>query len=135
MPNPQFVFTLNDAIAWVIAVCGGIAGIGAAVTVLIKFNTFLKKPNHDQDVKIKEIEEKTVKLTGEVDALKDMMSKKEDHYMELFKRDKDHLEMVDNNMNMLLRGTFALLGHGLNGNNVDQMQSAFDDIQNYLFNR
>ena len=135
MPNPQFVFTLNDAIAWVIAVCGGIAGIGTAVTVLIKFNAFLKKPNHDQDIKIKEIEEKTVKLTGEVDALKDMMSKKEDHYMELFKRDKDHLEMVDNNMNMLLRGTFTLLGHGLNGNNVDQMQSAFDDIQNYLFNR
>ena len=42
MPNPQFVFTLNDAIAWVIAVCGGIAGIGTAVTVLNKFNAFLK---------------------------------------------------------------------------------------------
>lgn len=57
------------------------------------------------------------------------------NYTELFKRDKDHLEMLDNNMNMLLRGTFALLGHDLNGNNVDQMQSAFDYIQNYLFNR
>lgn len=135
MPNPEFHFTLSQMFVWVVSVCGGITGIAAAIAVIVKLNTFLKKPNHDQDVKIKELEEKTVKLTGEVDALKDMMSKKEDHYMELFKRDKDHLEMLDNNMNMLLRGTFALLGHGLNGNNVDQMQSAFDDIQNYLFNR
>lgn len=37
----------------------------------------------------------------------------------------------------LLRGPalVALLGHALNGNNVEQMQSAFNDIQEYLFNR
>lgn len=135
MPNPEFNFTLSQLLVGIISVCGGITGIAAAITVVIKFDAFLKKPNHEQDVKIKELEEKTAKLSGEVDALKDMTSKKEDHYMELFKRDKDHLDLLDNNINMLLRGTFALLGHDLNGNNVDQMQKAFDDIQGYLFNR
>lgn len=135
MPNPEFNFTLSQLLVGIISVCGGITGIAAAITVVIKFDAFLKKPNHDQDVKIKELEEKTAKLSGEVDALKDMIAKEKDHYMELFKRDKDHLDLLDNNINMLLRGTFALLGHDLNGNNVDQMQKAFDDIQGYLFNR
>lgn len=56
-------------------------------------------------------------------------------YMDLFKRDKARLDAQENSMNMLLRANFALLGHALNGNNVEQMQSAFNDIQEYLFNR
>lgn len=36
---------------------------------------------------------------------------------------------------MLLKTNFTLLGHALNGNNVDQMQGAFNEIQEYLFNR
>lgn len=135
MPNPEFAFTLADAVTWILSVCGAIAGIGAAIAVLVKFNTFLKKPNHEQDVKIEELDEKVVKLTGEVDAVKDLLAKKDDQYMELFKRDKARLDAQENSMNMLLRANFALLGHALNGNNVEQMQSAFNDIQEYLFNR
>ena len=48
---------------------------------------------------------------------------------------KARLDAQENSMNMLLRANFALLGHALNGNNVEQMQSAFNDIQEYLFNR
>ena len=135
MPNPEFAFTLADAVTWILSVCGAIAGIGAAIAVLVKFNTFLKKPNHEQDVKIEELEEKITKMSGEVDAVKDLLANKDSQYMDLFKRDKARLDAQENSMNMLLRANFALLGHALNGNNVEQMQSAFNDIQEYLFNR
>ena len=135
MPNPEFTFTLADAVTWILSVCGAIAGIGAAIAVLVKFNTFLKKPNHDQDVKIEAMEEKITKMSGEVDAVKDLHASKDNQYMDLFKRDKARLDAQENSMNMLLRANFALLGHALNGNNVEQMQSAFNDIQEYLFNR
>jgi|UniRef100_UPI003FEDD182 hypothetical protein len=135
MPNPEFAFTLADAVTWILSVCGAIAGIGAAIAVLVKFNTFLKKPNHEQDVKIEAMEEKITKMSGEVDAVKDLLASKDSQYMDLFKRDKARLDAQENSMNMLLRANFALLGHALNGNNVEQMQSAFNDIQEYLFNR
>jgi hypothetical protein len=135
MPNPEFAFTLADAVTWILSVCGAIAGIGAAIAVLVKFNTFLKKPNHEQDVKIEAMEEKITKMSGEVDAIKDLLASKDSQYMNLFKRDKARLDAQENSMNMLLRANFALLGHALNGNNVEQMQSAFNDIQEYLFNR
>lgn len=135
MPNPEFAFTLADAVTWILSVCGAIAGIGAAIAVLVKFNTFLKKPNHEQDVKIEELEEEITKMSGEVDAVKDLLASKDSQYMDLFKRDKARLDAQENSMNMLLRANFALLGHALNGNNVEQMQSAFNDIQEYLFNR
>ena len=135
MPNPEFAFTLADAVTWILSVCGAIAGIGAAIAVLVKFNTFLKKPNHEQDVKIENLEEKITKMSGEVDAVKDLLTSKDSQYMDLFKRDKARLDAQENSMNMLLRANFALLGHALNGNNVEQMQSAFNDIQEYLFNR
>ena len=135
MPNPEFTFTLADAVTWILSVCGAIAGIGAAIAVLVKFNTFLKKPNHEQDVKIEAMEEKITKMSGEVDAVKDLLTSKDNQYMDLFKRDKARLDAQENSMNMLLRANFALLGHALNGNNVEQMQSAFNDIQEYLFNR
>ena len=135
MPNPEFAFTLADAVTWILSVCGAIAGIGAAIAVLVKFNTFLKKPHHEQDVKIEELEEKITKTSGEVDAIKDLLASKDSQYMDLFKRDKARLDAQENSMNMLLRANFALLGHALNGNNVEQMQSAFNDIQEYLFNR
>ena len=131
MPNPEFAFTLADAVTWILSVCGAIAGIGAAIAVLVKFNTFLKKPNHEQDVKIEAMEEKITKMSGEVDAVKDLLASKDNQYMDLFKRDKARLDAQENSMNMLLRANFALL----NGNNVEQMQSAFNDIQEYLFNR
>lgn len=135
MSNPEFAFTLADAVTWILSVCGAIAGIGAAIAVLVKFNTFLKKPNHEQDVKIEAMEEKITKMSGEVDAVKDLLASKDSQYMDLFKRDKARLDAQENSMNMLLRANFALLGHALNGNNVEQMQSAFNDIQEYLFNR
>ena len=57
MPNPEFVFTLDDAVTWFLAVCAGIACISGAVAALAKFGNFLKKPNKEQDEKIEEVKD------------------------------------------------------------------------------
>lgn len=135
MPNPEFHFTLNQMFVWIVSVCGGITGIAAAIAVMVKFNTFLKKPNHDQDVKIEDLTTRMAKMETKIEEMAADFKKQNDRHAELFQRDKDRLDAQENSMNMLLRANFALLGHALNGNNVEQMQSAFNDIQEYLFNR
>lgn len=131
MPNPEFVFTLNDAVAWFLAVCAGIACISGAVAALTKFGAFLKKPNKEQDDKIEETKNEIIRLTARVENLESDSKK----FSELFEKDKRRLDAHEESTNMLLKANFALLGHALNGNNVEQMQGAFNEIQEYLFNR
>lgn len=131
MPNPQFVFTLDEAVAWILAVCAGIACISGAVAALVKFGNFLKKPNKEQDDKIEKIGNDVSKIESRVSEL-EMENKR---IVGMLDRDKIRLDAHEESTNMLLKANFALLGHALNGNNVDQMQGAFNEIQEYLFNR
>lgn len=131
MPNPQFAFTLNDAIAWFLAVCAGIGCISAAIAAIVKFGDYLKKPNKDQDGRIEENKKELILLEGRVKNLE----VQNEQFLELFERDKRRLDAHEESTNMLLKANFALLGHALNGNNVEQMQGAFNEIQEYLFNR
>lgn len=50
-------------------------------------------------------------------------------------RDLDRFESLDEGMHVTQRALLALLDHGLDGNNVKQMQDAKDGLQNYLINR
>lgn len=131
MPNPSFSFTMNDAIAWFLAVCAGITWISAAIATIVKFGDFLKKPNKNQDEKIETNKKEIILLQGRVENLETQNKQ----FLELFEKDKRRLDAHEESTNMLLKANFALLGHALNGNNVDQMQGAFNEIQEYLFNR
>lgn len=124
MPNPVFTFTAQDAWMTILSLCGALASIAAAVAVIIKFNNFLRKPNKDQDARMDKIEARLDKLEDRADMF--------DRQLET---DKKRLDSLDESINMLLRAEFAQLGHNLNGNNVEQMQRAFDDIQEFLFKR
>lgn len=49
--------------------------------------------------------------------------------------DRDRFESIDEGMHVTQRALLALLDHGLDGNNVKQMQDAKNGLQNYLINR
>lgn len=87
--------------------------------------------NKAQDNKIEENRKGLLDLEKRIDNLEKENRKFED----LFEKDKRRLDAHEESTNMLLKANFALLGHALNGNNVDQMQGAFNEIQEYLFNR
>lgn len=131
MPNPEFVFTLNEAVSWFLAVCAGIIAISGAVAAITKFGDFLKKPNQEQDEKIKLNIETIGRLTLRIDALELQCIE----FSKKLEKDNARLDAHEESTNMLLKANFALLGHALNGNNIDQMQGAFNEIQEYLFDR
>lgn len=50
-------------------------------------------------------------------------------------RDNDHLAVIDDGNRVTQRAILALLDHGIDGNNVKQMQDAKAELQEYLISR
>lgn len=50
-------------------------------------------------------------------------------------RDKDHLSSLDEGSRVTQRALLALLDHGIDGNNIKQMQDAKEALQNHLIDR
>ena len=48
--------------------------------------------------------------------------------------DKKEIECVTSCNHVLTKGMLALLEHGINGNNIDQMRDAKRDVEAYLIN-
>lgn len=49
--------------------------------------------------------------------------------------DKKRLDMIDAGNRATQRAILALLDHGIDGNNIEQMQHAKEELQNHLINR
>jgi hypothetical protein len=49
--------------------------------------------------------------------------------------DNDRLESLDEGSRVTQRALLALLDHGIDGNNIDQMRHAKEELQNHLINR
>lgn len=49
--------------------------------------------------------------------------------------DKKHLDTIDDGNRATQRALLALLDHGIDGNNIEQMQHAKEELQNHLINR
>ena len=50
-------------------------------------------------------------------------------------KDLDRFASLDNGERVTQRALLALLDHGIDGNNVEQMKRAKDELQNHLINR
>ncbi len=50
-------------------------------------------------------------------------------------RDNDRLLDIDESNRVTQRAILALLDHGIDGNNTDQMKHAKEELQNHLINR
>ena len=49
--------------------------------------------------------------------------------------DKKRLDIIDTGNRATQRALLALLDHGIDGNNIEQMQHAKEELQNHLINR
>lgn len=49
--------------------------------------------------------------------------------------DNDRLGNIDNGNRVTQRALLALLDHGIDGNNIEQMQHAKEELQDHLINR
>ena len=114
-------FTVSEVVAIVIAavlaVAGAIVTIGNAVEKLLKVWRAAKAPNDSQDARIEALE----KWREDVDR---QLEKGENHFRSL-----------DDGSRVTQLALLALLDHGIDGNNIAQMQHAKEELQNHLINR
>lgn len=106
-------FTLQD----LIAACAAIITISGAAGVIIKIIGTVRRPTDD--------------LSNKVQAIEDRVNQHD----RLLSNDHDQLASLEEGSRVTQRAILALLDHGLDGNNVEQMRSAKAALQNHLIER
>ena len=101
-------------VAWVAA---AIVLLANAAEKIAKTVQTVKAPNAKQDERLTALEEWR----------KDVDTK--------LANDKRHLDAIDEGNRASQRALLALLDHGIDGNNITQMQHAKEELQNHLINR
>ena len=106
-----------DAVATqILLVCSLITNVAAVVTIIVAIFKRAKRPSDLQNERL--------------DALEKMVAKHED-YLE---RDLRRFEALEGGNRIMQRCMLALLSHGIDGNDIDQMKAARQDLQEYLIN-
>ncbi len=111
------MFTMADIWKMLLAMCGGFVSISAAISIIIKAVNSAKKPNQMQNERLDKIE------------------KRLDRYDEMFNNDDIRLKVIEDGNRVCQKALLALLDHGLDGNNSDQMQKAKEELQRHLIER
>ena len=101
----------------VLAVASAVVLLSNAAEKIAKAWRTAKAPNARQDERLDKVE----KHLKEVDAFLAI--------------DKKRLDSMDEGNRATQRALLALLDHGIDGNNIEQMQHAKEALQNHLINR
>ena len=122
MLSPQDIFTI------IVAVCGAIVTVSAAMAVISKAINKAKEPDKKQDERITALEEHVKKIDDRL-ALGNQR----------FQSDKDRadnmeLAMKESNR-VIIESLQALTVHALDGNNVEELRNAKKQLTEYLLNR
>jgi hypothetical protein len=110
-------FTLASFIATFLAVCAGISAIAAALNWIIKGVKAINSPNLKQDKRLEILEQKSTK------------------YEEYFASDKARIDSLEEGNRVTQRAILALLSHGIDGNEIEEMRIAKNELQDYLIKR
>lgn len=110
---------LTPAEIWtaVLAIASAVVLLSNAAEKIGKAVQAAKAPNIKQDERLNAVE----KHLEEVD--------------KFLALDKKRLDMIDDGNRATQRAILALLDHGIDGNNIEQMQHAKEGLQNHLINR
>lgn len=97
---------LSTAVALLLAAAGVIVTVGNAVEKIAKVIKAARAPNEAQNAEIRKLDERLTKVEKHLD------------------NDNNKIKRMDTEHQAVLKALVALLDHGLNGNNVEQMQEA-----------
>ena len=102
---------------FVLAIASAVVLLSNAIEKLVKAWKVAKAPNIKQDERLTALEEWKRTVDGKLD------------------RDNDRLESIEEGNRASQRALLALLDHGIDGNNIRQMQDAKEILQNHLIDR
>lgn len=92
-----------------LAMCGSIATVAGAGVILYKIVKGIRKPDAERDSMIKEHDKKIENCSARLDS-------------------------VEGGMAVMMKSTLAIMNHLIDGNHVDDLKKASDEIQGYLIN-
>ena len=103
-------------IGGVLALSGAVSTVGGAIEKIAKVVRVAKAPEKAQNSEIKDIKDRLDNLESKL------------------RKDESQIEASKECNRVLTKGMLALLEHGINGNNIDQMRDAKNDVEAYLIN-
>lgn len=113
MGEAAITFTLSDVL-WL---CGAVCTVAAAMAVFYKAVSKAQEPEHIQDQRLDALEKKVDKLSEYLD------------------RDNRRLNSLDEGNRVTQQALLALMSHAINGNDIDKLSRAKDDLESYLINK
>lgn len=113
MPDATITFTISDVL-WF---CGAICTIAAAIAVFYRAAVKVQEPEHVQNQRL------------------DALEKKVDKFSEYLDRDNRRLNSLDDGNRVTQQALLALMSHAINGNDIDKLSKAKDDLESYLINK
>ena len=117
MEPTMISFTLSDLYRFVIALCGLITAVAAAIGIIVSFVMKMKAPNKKQDERI------------------DAIEKRLEDYDRFLDKDNKRLDAIEDSNRLTQRALLALLKHGIDGNEIDEMRQVEHDLREYLIER
>lgn len=126
--NQVIQITLSQAWALALSIAGGIVTIVAAGTAIYKLIKAARRPNELQNEEIKRIHKRQ-------DQFEERLNTMEKNYEEFFRRDKERLDAIEAGNRVTQRAILALLSHGIDGNDVDEMKTAKKELEEYLIKK
>ena len=113
MGDTAITFTLSDVL-WL---CGAVCTVAAAIAVFYRAMVKAHEPEHIQDQRL--------------DALEKQVQK----FAEYLDRDNRRLNSLDEGNRVTQQALLALMSHAINGNDIDKLSRAKDDLESYLINK
>lgn len=110
-------FTPAEIWAAILAFASALVLLSNAAEKIAKAVQIAKAPNARQDERLDKVEKHLEEIDG---------------YLET---DKKRLDGIEDGNRATQRALLALLDHGIDGNNIAQMQHAKEELQNHLINR
>lgn len=115
--NEAISFTWGQFVTGFLAVCAGITCVAVAASWVIKAIKAARAPTQKLEARIKALEEH------------------DEEYKGYFAKDKSRLDNMEEGNRIMQRAMLALLSHGIDGNDVDSLKAAKNELQKYLIER
>lgn len=117
-------FTPAQLIALVLAVCGAIVTISAAIGVIVKAIDKAKAPELEQNKRLDDCEKR-------LNALDEVVVK----FREYFDNDDRRFKAIEKSNKITQSALLALLKHSLNGNDTVSLKEAERSLEEYLIEK
>ncbi|MBP5595031.1 MAG: hypothetical protein J6Y02_06590 [Pseudobutyrivibrio sp.] len=126
--DQPIIFTPQDAINFMLALCGAIITLTAAITAITKVFVQVKKPEKIQN-------ERLDKLEGDVKLINDRL----ENGTKTFRCNEAHIDDVEKRMDetnkIIVKTLQALTAHAIDGNNIEKLKSVNTELTDYLINQ